>query len=71
MTTHQITYVRDRDRTRIIFAYPAEHTTLEQALEAAAGMAPEDFRHCATKPGHTGRMRVASDGDDYGLITTA
>lgn len=66
MTDHQITYRRDTDRTRIIFSYPAEHTTLEQALQRAADMAPIGFRHAATKPNHDGQMHVPMDGDDYG-----
>jgi hypothetical protein len=66
MSQHHITYIRDSDRTRVIFAYSATDYSQARALELAACSAPRGFRHAATRIHEGGPVLIPSDGDDYG-----
>lgn len=59
---HHLTYIRDSDRTRVIFILEGE---LADCVQRAIEQAPLGFRLAALKADHTGRIAIRADGDDY------
>ena len=64
MTQHHVTYIRDFDRTRVVFVLNGTHTR-ESALATAAAQAPQGFRWAAYREHDGSRLVIPSDGDDY------
>jgi hypothetical protein len=66
---HHVTFIRDADRTRIIFALPG-HLTPGQAREHAETLKPlpggyGPFRFAAQTTHAGGPICIPGDGDDY------
>ena len=64
MNEYHVTYVRDADRTRVVFVIRAQNESW--ALEDARKRAPRGFRHCALRRHEGGQITVPMDGDNYG-----
>ena len=58
-----VTYIRDTDRTRVVFVL---RCPMKRARDIAATRAPEGFRFAAAKEHDGGPIKVPMDGDDYG-----
>lgn len=68
MTQHHVTYIRDSDRTRVVFVLNGTHTHAS-ALATAQAQAPVGFRWAAYREHPGGRIVIPADGDDYGNET--
>lgn len=66
MTEHHVTFIRDSDRTRLIFAYSALDHPRHVAEQRAESNVPKGFRKAAYHLHTGGPIRIPADGDDYG-----
>jgi hypothetical protein len=58
-----VTYIRDEDRTRVVFVL---ELPWDEAMAAAKARAPKGFRFAAAREHPGGPIRIPADGDDYG-----
>lgn len=63
---HHVTFIRDSDRTRVVFVFDALDYSESAARRKAFALAPLGFRHAAYRLHDGGPLRIPADGDDYG-----
>jgi hypothetical protein len=64
MSEYHVTYIRDSDRTRVVFVLSGDGPA--EALAVADERAPRGFRWAALHEHLGGAIAIPMDGDNYG-----